>query len=268
MVFITKANHKKLLGCVRSGQIEGLDFGDLYKVDLCILSKYEKIWLAKAREFFRNFDMFVHEVYLRREVEDTYTYLYEGTHPSFHCDYKCEVLHSKYNNVSIPDEIIKRGKVSVVKFRRWFEENKKLEGEKFIFALKMEFNIFDPNLKYFESPNSGVDEFENINLEEVVGKIDDILNKADRYFGALSEYQQREIMDAERFNADSNNESVIIWRQLKKDLKKNMLVYFRVKFNPELTFVSTLLEQIGFRQCQKCAIKVPVIDELDDDLPF
>lgn len=263
MVYITKANADQLLHDVRKGEIAGLDTGDLYKVELSILSKYEKVWLAKAREFFRNFDIFIDKIYQRRNAEDTFSYVYEGISPSFHTDNGCGALHSDYRNATIPDEIKKRGKDAVIKFRRWFKENQSLDGEKFIAKLKMDFYITDPNLKYFESPNSGVKEVENNNLEELEQKIDKILEDSRIFLNNLSEYDKRLILDAERYNESSTVKVVATFHQFKNDLKKNMLLYFRVKFNPDLGFALTLLEQIGFRQCQKCAINA-----MDVDLPF
>ena len=187
----------------------------------------------------------------------------EGSSPSFHSNSSCSALHSDYRNATIPDEIKKRGKDAVIKFRRWFRENQNLDGEKFIAKLKMDFYITDPNLKYFESPNSGVKEVENNNLEELEQKIDKILEDSRTFLNNLSEYDKRLILDAERYNESSTVKVVATFHQFKNDLKKNMLLYFRVKFNPELSFSLMLLEQIGFRQCQKC-----VVNEAGVDLAF
>lgn len=274
MAYITKAKAQGLLYNVRKGDIEGLDSSDLYKVSLDnILAPNERFWLAKAREIFRNFDVFIDEIYIANKTkEDSFTLVYEGGSPCFHYDIACGVMHSDYNNATIPDEIIKRGKVAVIKFRHWFAENEQLRkanGVQFIARMKTNFNLPDPNLKFFEAPNSGIEDFNNENLESIENKIDSIINATYDFFDVLYERQKIIILQYGHrgdviLPCNSDNKLLLIWHRFKSDLKNMMLIYFRVKFNPDLNFSLTLLEQLGFRQCQKCAPE----KICDDDLPF
>ena len=273
MVYITKSKAHDLLHNVRKGEIDGLNPNDLYSVSLDILSKHERLWLAKARELFRDFDFFMDKIYQGRgATEDTFTLIHEGRSACFHDDIQCSVLHSDYRNATIPEEIKKRGNDAVIKFRKWFAENEKLSvsnGEHFIAKMKMDFFITDPNLKFYETQNSGVEEFDNEDLSNIEERIDDLISKVSIFYSSCSSYQQEVILNyGDRGNISLpnrvDNQTLEHWLGFKGSLKKMMLMYFRVKFNPDLSFSFTLLEQLGFRKCQKCAVNL----KLDDTLPF
>jgi len=169
----------------------------------------------------------------RVEPKDTFSLLYEGGSSCFHNDSQCGALHSDYHNATIPYEIRHRGKIAVIKFRRWFLENEKLSHtnyEQFIAKMKMDFNITDANLKFYEFPNSGVEEFENETLDSIESKIDGVLFRANDFLKLLSRHHQEIVLTyGDKGNAslesNSDNEILKIWHRFKSDLKKYMLVY-------------------------------------------
>jgi len=46
-------------------------------------------------------------------------------------------------------------------------------------------------------------------------------------------------------------------KEIKIQLKRLLVQYFKVRYNPELSFDKRLLEELGFKPCQSCFKSLP-----------
>ena len=42
--------------------------------------------------------------------------------------------------------------------------------------------------------------------------------------------------------------------EFKKPVKELLIEYYRIKFNPKMTFEGTILQQLGFKMCESCLL--------------
>jgi hypothetical protein len=139
-----------------------------------------------------------------------------------------------------------------------------------------------------------VKEIENYDLQELEREIDKIISQAGRFFvtnpdkqSILKRFQKltflaysaKEIYSNDTGLSDPELKEFLMKYDLsfKKPLKRLLLEYYRVKYNPELSFQGKLLEQLNFRLCSSCSetnndnYLITIIGETEihlDDLPF
>ena len=107
MAYITLANTKKI---IFNSNIKGLDLsGELYKIPIYFFSKYEKNALLAIQELLKNPEEYFYTIYKPYTPVDTYTYVYDGKHPSYHSTPNCPRLNAKYENFEIPSDIREKG---------------------------------------------------------------------------------------------------------------------------------------------------------------
>ena len=257
--FITTSNCLRIVRTL-DYSLQAKDLEDLYKKKLWhILSTPELALLSIFKEACEKSDL-VFEAYQRIEARpDTKRWVWEGGVPSYHSSSSCEKLNSDYINWEIPPEIQARGDVEIVKFRKFFSENRALletDEPKFITRLDAQFALKNPPRSIF-SDNSGAKGIDNINLKDLEDRIDLLLVDAEKFRN--SDESTKSKIDRQGYGTHRLKEakepgSVLhTWHNdYKKELKKQLCHYFRIKFNRELGFSGMLLESLGFKRCAHC----------------
>lgn len=282
MAYITRANANAIRRKIDLAKVGNIPTDDIYHQDLSILSENERRWLAAAKMLYEDLDLFIEYAYSENKVIDTKTMIREGNRPAFHVDRGCENLRADYKNFYIPPEIQARGDLEIAKFRAWFIENEDLlnsNAERFITRMELVFKLKNPPpLKSIEALNSGVVIENNSDLQTIEHRIDQLINRGNEL--RRDKQKSRIILQHgnRSFNKTNNPEDDNIineWHSLKSEIKTNLLQYFMVKFNPNLSFEGFLLERLGFRECSACRRQVahgkPPIEKLGlsaDEIPF
>jgi len=245
---------------------------NIYKIPIYMFSDFEKKRLLAIYELFEDADKFFSETYKKREQVDTYTMITEGRKPSYHEDIECELLNSHYKNYKIPQDIIDKGRSSVVEFRNWFKEVEHFLEESpdiFVARLQMRWGI-TTNVKAININNSGAVEMENRTIPELEKAIDKRIKEAGRFYykskkntEILKRFSRKTYLaykkeDIWGNNTEYSDEEV---RELlkeyddkfKKPLTQDLIHYYRMKLNPNLKLKSRLLVELGFAACGNCA---------------
>jgi hypothetical protein len=269
MAYITVSNSFRILKNINFDKID-LN-GSVYKIPIYFLSYYEINRLLGIKELLKNPSDFISECYIEVENIDTLSYVYEGGTSAYHSKANCKILNSNYINFEIPELIKEKGKEEIFRFREWFKKNKYLlkDPEKFVFRLQMAFGVI-MNTNSIDYGNSGISEKENLNLEELEKRIDNIISEAGQYFKNANEEKKEILKKYQKYtylayskkrlkNNDSRFSDDTIKNFLKQydnHFKKPIIdllkEYYRVLYNPELKFDGDLLEQLGFRPCGCC----------------
>lgn len=288
MPFITQNNASQIIRKIEGSQIDAEYIATLGKPwfrKLYDLSLKEQQRLLLHKGFYHNPAPFVQ--YLKSNRKDTYTYIYESGKPSYHVDHACPKLTAPFHSPKIPDIVRKAENLEgeVVRFRAWFKNpdprppfyKNDPEREE---ALLTEIMNMQPE----QAPNSGIQHINNYSLEELETKLDELHNKIEScIYDAAQFYQQCssiEKMALNKYKVNSgimfsskpiyNNDTGMLDEVLKQFIRnyhemfKNSVMndlkeYYRIKFNPNLEFKGTLLEQLNFRSCSSChaALLVP-----------
>jgi len=271
MAYITISNSKKIIRKLDEMQLDAIA-EKLYKWDIYFFSKRESANLKGIRELLRDPINFATHYYHPIVVVDTLRYVFPESKPAYHKDSTCERLHSHFRNVEIPFEIRNIGKDECIKFRNWFNKNtfKQDDPKDYIRKLQAAFPyIGEINPRAIDYNNSGTEEKVNYSLKELEKNIDDVLRAAANFFKSNPDKQniirrfQKWTFLAYITGDLYNNDSGLSDQELKSFLgdyeknfktpvKESLIEYYRLQFNPEMTFDSNLLDKLGFRICYKC----------------
>ncbi len=272
MAYITTSNSKKLVKTLNDATLYEIETS-IYKKEIYFFNKKEIAILKGIREFIRDPENFRLKYYTPIVIKDSYMYVYPEKQPAYHKDDSCQRLKSNFINFYIPEEIRQRGNEAIIEFRKWFDENKHfLEEDAKNFTYKMQAKFFiktEINPKSIELPNSGYKVFDNYSLEEVERQIDNLLKAAGSYYRENPDKQhlirrfQKLTFLAYVYGDIYNNDSGLNDSDLKKFLKmydedfkipvKELLIeYYRLLYNPDMTFSDTLLDKLGFKPCASC----------------
>ena len=285
MAYITKSNAKRILKKINLNNIADIE-GTVYKMPIYFLSKWEIKYLLLMQSLLKEPEKFAIEVYQPVINRDTYHYVFESEQqPSFHKNKDCERLTSKFKNFEVPYEIRERIQnrkgseeeeiIEVQRFRDWFKKNLNLfqnEPEEFLKQLDIRWNI-QRNLNEIEKDNSGTLDFENYDLSRLESEIDRIIHEAGKYFTSNPDKQsiikrfQKLTFLAEKREAIEDNDTQLNDYELKeflreyennfkKPVKELLVEYYRVKYNPDLSFDGKILEKLNFRECSVCNAKL------------
>ena len=268
-VYITKANSMRILRKLDYSKLN-LD-GTIYSCPIFFLNKREEQALLAYKEFVKNPERFVDEIYQRVEIVDNYKYVFEGEAPCYHRREDCERLHSEFRNYEIPQEIRNRGIEWVNKYREWFKENLYLlESREDVLEMRI-YAAFGIHVKAKEiiKENSGVKTIINFELNQLEEKLNTLIKEAGKYYyksskhtRILKQYSKFAFLGAYADSLYNNNtgysdevvkELLLEYEeQYKKPIIEMLYNYYRVKFNPELEMEGALLDQLGFRPCIHC----------------
>lgn len=262
-----------------------------------MFNRFERNILFSYKEMMENFEEFINEVYVPREKrEDTYWWIYEEDNPPvYHYDKNCPTLHSDFKNYKIPSSIRYRKislenrstttlnddmltneerkivKKTVEEYRTWWKQ----EGE-YLFEDDPDALLALVNMKYTPNPpvrrieefimkNSGVEKMENASVEEIIIKINKLIDDYKNNF-EQDDKHQRILRRYQAWRSNSPKfDSTIGYtddeiREILKDnenrfknpLKSYLKELYRRVNNPTLGFDEELLIQLGFRPCNNC----------------
>jgi len=269
MAFITLSNTNKI---IFNSDIKGLNLkGQIYHIPIYFFSKYEENALLAIQELLKDPEKYFTEIYKPYVAVDTYSYIYEGQQPAYHKFPCCPRLHSDYQNFEIPSEIKQKGPEVVKEFRDWFEEVKHLLVDRpdiFVARLLARWGIVT-NPRAINKFNSGTTIVENLTLEELEPRIDSLIKEAGRFYyksdknkAILKEFSKNTYLaykvEAIQYNytgySDEEIKQLLKYydEEFKKPLKKYLIEYYRLKFNPEIKMEGYLLERLGFNPCGLC----------------
>ncbi len=316
MAYITKSNYKRILRKINLNDIPDI-VGDVYKKPIYFLSKWETKYLLFMQSLLKEPEKFAIEVYHPIVNQDTFHYVFESEQPpSYHSNKSCERLTSKFKNFEVPfeikervcekaekegktaEEIEKLEKQQVAVFRSWFKENFELfksDTEGFLKKLDIRWNV-QRNVNEVEKDNTGVESIENLDLSQLEIEIDKVISEAGRYFvnntdkqPIIRRFQKLTFLAYRKGNIDINDTQLSddelraflleYDTKFKKPIKELLIQYYRVKYNPDLSFEGHLLERLNFRSCSVCdgtadfdyvinATLSSESKEESDDLPF
>ena len=223
-VYITKGNFYKIVSS-RSDYSLKVNANQLYDLDIkSLLSTPEIKLLYLTMEAFKDFDKFI----------------------------------QRFNNFLIPEEIKSRGSNEIKKFRIFFKQNSYLiqnNERSFLNKLESQFFLKNPPEKV-EYDNSGVELINNYNLNELKEEIDKLLISADKYKKSSPEIEK--LITNKGYgthkvkSAKDKLNPLYTWHTYKTNLKSLLTEYFKLKFNPDLSFDKNLLDELGFVSCQHC----------------
>jgi hypothetical protein len=271
MPYITVSNSRKIIQRLDATRLDSAGEA-IYKRAIYFFSKRESANLKGIRELFKDLKHFLLYYYQPIIVVDTYKYVYPESQPAYHFDNKCDRLKSNFRNIEIPVEVREKGTGEVERFRAWFSAEKfDTDNTKdYIFKLQLAFPYVDKiNPKSIDYSNSGPELKKDYSLDELQEEIDDLLDKADRYFednpsirDLIQRYQKMTFL-AYIDGALKNNHSGLDDAELKEFLlaydktfkvpvKERLIEYYRILFNPDMTFEGHLLEKMGFHPCSAC----------------
>lgn len=271
-VYITQANSMQIM---RKLDKKNLNIqGSIYNIPIYFFSQREEQSLLAYKELMKNPEKFIDEIYQKINIEDNYTFVFEGKNPCFHHRENCERLLSEYRNYLIPEEIKEKGIKYIQRFRNWFKDNHYLleENKEDIFEMRIH-AAFGIRLKIKEivKDNSGVKTIENYNLSQLEKEINLLIKEAGRYYyqstkntKILKQYSKYSFLSNKNEPLYNNktgysDEEVKSFlsdyeTRYKRPLINLLYNYYRVKFNPDLKMEGYLLEQLGFRACKHCCI--------------
>ena len=251
--------------------------GDIYEpMKIYFFSKYEMQQLLAIKYLLENPSKYFTEVYDKIISKDTYTYIYEGNKPSYHSTTDCNFLYSTMINYRIPDDIASKGEKNILRFRRWFKSVEHLLHENemgrtkvdiFAMRLKARWNI-ETNIKAIISENSGVDKLENIDIKDLQLRINNNIKGAGRYYyesnkntKILSKFSRISFIGNKKIiygnDTGYSDDEVRIFlidynKRFKDPIKRDLIQYYKLKFNPDIKMEGKFLDQIGFKPCSQC----------------
>ena len=276
MAYITTSNSK---GIIKKIDFRNVYFdGEVYKKPIeDFFSRYEEQSLLAIQELLKNPERFFKDYFMVLNKTDSYQYVFENITPAYHKSINCPRLHSSFQNFKIPDEIKEKGVNEIVKYRAWFKDVQYLlEGddknkiELFKDRCRREFKLSLPP-EIIIIKNSGSFEINDMDLDSIESKIDDLLTEAKIFYDSsekhtiiLSSFSKL------TFLANSSNpiygntteysdkEVKELLAQYAEDFKHPLMhllrEWYRIKYNPELKFEGKLLQQLGFKACGTCFI--------------
>lgn len=268
MAYITSYNTHKI---VTRNNFKNVNFsGQLYRFNIYMFSKYEENCLLAIQELMKNPENYFKQIYDPIVIYDSKKYVFKEHQPAYHTNKSCGKLHSDFTNFELPNAIIEKGDLEIERFRKWFIENKYLlqEPDKFVMRLELAFKIkYNPKAINYE--NSGFDKLKNYSIQDLENKIDSLIKEAGRYyyanekntkilktFGKLSGIAFLDKPLEGNFTGYSENEVRNFLkdyhRKYKLPIRKLLIEYYRIKFNPDLKFAENYMEVLGFKKCECC----------------
>lgn len=254
--YITKFNSKRI---IRDLDLKNFDVsGEIYRIEFKWFSNYEikellafKMLFANPEEFFKR--------YIKRP-KDSKKYIFEGKNPAYHLSTNCDALLSSFENIKLPEEIIRGGDQVIEEFRKFYKENMHLTEDILIERIRIRFGLLVP-LEHVSYDNSGVSYFENVSLDKLEEEIDKLIKKVNSLYRSsdgikkiLDLYGKRSYIEKDNLNLIPHIRKILedFHYKYKQKISDLLKIYYRVKYNPDLMFKGELLNQLGFVQCAHC----------------
>jgi hypothetical protein len=265
--FITKANAERIVKQINLTDLEIYEFGQQIKFKWFNKGELKKL---KALEMlFTNPKLFLSRFVPLKPREDENDYVFRSN-AAFHTRENCSKMHSDFNNIKIPEEIIKSGRKQ--EFLQFCTDHAELYynfPDQFRLRLRWRFNItFDPFV-HFE--NSGYQAIENMTFAELVKAIENKILEFNNWIGESSlnrqvvekfglqsfNYKKPEMINTIKISNTVKKQDVIeILKHFELNIKQPLIVlltyYYRMKNNSDLSFESNILIELGFIACSHC----------------
>ncbi|MFT6842274.1 MAG: hypothetical protein ACJASR_001040 [Psychroserpens sp.] len=256
-VYITKANESNIISNLDlKGSKE--DFECLYDRSISFILSTPELRLLFLYKELCSHPQDAFSAFKKTKKTDTKTYVWEGTARAYHFKNNCSRLTAEFTNLTIPPEIQVKGNILIEKYRVFVKDNKELlvqNESRFLDKLEAQFLLKNrPQKVSFE--NSGVYEFTNYDLKKLKSEIDDLILSAEKHMNRDEETYKE--IKAKGFGTHKIDEAKIsghplyIWHNYKLNLKSLLRNYYRVRFNPEMKFEKSSLDQIGLQPCSTC----------------
>lgn len=279
MAYLTKSNVNRIMGKADLGKMELK--GGIYKRIIYFFNMQERQRLLAYYLLYKNPEEFA-SIYMKIQNEDTFNFVFEGGISAYHFDSSCTKLVSDFVNFKIPKQIKDAGSDIVLEFRSWFREAEVQnllikDEERFLAALHLRFIKYMPSKpKPVRYKNTGYQAVENISLDELELKINNLLDKANEFRQDSNSVIQKAIIYFEKHtylartgkpipNDLPNPETMLGIKEeelrlllidyenkFKMPVAELLKDYYRVRFNPDLKFEGLLLDQLGLKKCATC----------------
>lgn len=209
-------------------------------------------------------DTFLKELVNKKDLlaryiaEQNKQYVYTTQSPCYHSTPDCEMISSDFYNIKMPEGFQSNTIKQWVMNRRI---NKQESFSKLNLAFQQEF-LTDKNLEEIKAANSGNDEYLDDSLDNHIThqfsttskQLRFLLNDASRTF--IQKYKYISFVNAKQLESKSNptemDLDLIEYFHAKEAMKKILKKKLLSKYNTQIAFSSTLLENLGFKSCGHC----------------
>lgn len=270
--------------------------GQPYKTDIFFLNKKDITELLFVKLFLES-PVEALEIYQPIINRDTYKFVFEGGHPAYHKSKECDKLILTYVNYWLPPEILRRAKDEggetkmkhvAQMFRSWFVRNQdvyKKDIKVFKRDLQLRWGVNNIEEINFSTPRIAM--LENYELNELEKIIDDLIRQSKIFFvknpekqNIIQRYQKHTYRWQEKYRVEtdgldiSEEELRSFLRHYEETFKlpiiKYLREYYRIKYNPDLSFAGDLLDRLNFKACSHCFEGKTQIDfdKIDMTKPF
>ena len=258
-VYITKSNGLKIVSDLGlNGTKE--EFECLYDKSISFILSTPELNLLHIYKKLCSHPKDAFSAFKKVQKRDTKQFVWEGGSPAYHYTKNCTRLNSEFTNLTIPIEIQEKGDFEIEKFRIFVKEFKGLleqNESKFLDKLEVHF-LLKNRPKSVKFHNSGVEGFVNYDLSELKEKIDKVIDSSIGFMN--SDKETLKLIKSKGFGTHKLKEAkdpdhkLYTWHNFKIELKELLRQYYRVRFNPELKFEKSILDQIGFHPCKECKL--------------
>lgn len=256
----------------------------LLKDKLFFLSKTNREYIGVFLLFVKDPIKFIKTHYI--EWKDTFTYIVENN-PAFHFTLNCDRLNSDFENMFIPEKI--RSAKLLKELRTFSKQNESLfssNRKEFIERCIQHFNFSPYNLnltpgdfKPVEKPNSGVVDYHDATIEEILEAIKELIKNI-KNFLAVEEnaiiarnlgdrLYLRDKSDIPRplgLSIETVQNSLTQLNEFNKEFLTAATEYFQALFNPENEYDATILKVLNFKSCGRCYQNIDTSNLYDDQL--
>lgn len=274
-VFITNSNLNKFVSTAKKTfnksmnrnelkqYIESSFSGEAIEDILDIFTSTELVSLYFYQYGLKESDNFLRQIINNRNSLSNYMLarnpllVYRASNPSYHLTCNCTMLLSSYYNIKLPEGFQSEA------IRQWVMN--KIEDSIDFEIINLEFKkVFctDEDLEEIKAPNSGTERIENDTLANNIEQIFIQKQQQLRFLlnDSVSDFiKKHKYISFSAIKNIENNETknerdldLIEYFHAKEAMNKILKKLVQKKYNPELAFDKTLLNNLGFKQCKSC----------------
>ena len=274
MPFITQFNASRITRQVKEGEFD-LE-APLFTRPIYFFSKFERQELMAFRSFIKDPDFFITHIYTPIDTGDRGEFIFEyaGQQPSYHMVPTCSLMHRDFENIRLSEELKKKlasEGVQLKAFRRWAYDNllslfRNRAYDQIIRRIEYRWGVTVNQGDIVQFDNSDVVSLENLALDELEHKIDQLISAAGRYFfqheHILRRFSKLSFLHVKATPIEGNETGLSdaalktflrdYHMKFKRPAQQMLRQWYMVSFNPEMKFKGNLLEQLNFKVCSSC----------------
>ena len=282
MAYITNANFRRITRELNVPKDKNFKFDDIIiwessngkiidKNNPSIFGWWEVNDLLAFKEFCKDAKMAVNHFYHKIEKpQDSFRYIDAERCPAYHCDINCEAMHSSFHRIEIPEIIREQGQEKVMEFRSWWKNHEALREDKpdaFVAQLNLVFHTDLRDYEVEDRSNSGVHEMDdNRSVEEINDNIrrlfyelftwakedKDRLNIFLKYMRKSFLWNYDIYTDLGKYAEYEIKGVLTVVHPKKEEIIEELKKLYQRRYIPELSFQTSLLENLGFVPCYTC----------------